>query len=149
MTTYWPMSWTWEIAGSSPPPLSLEWTFCPPLSQPEPFQGLHLERVMCDWDHLDGIHDWTAWTPLKKLLRFWRACEETHLSCGHKPHMQAPLLVKPITYQPGVGCLFRWSLCALRVCRPVCEPTITLISDLISKKFTFMIKSLFVEENFI
>lgn len=33
---------------------------------------------MCYWAHLDGVHVWTLWRPLYKLLRFWWVGREIH-----------------------------------------------------------------------
>lgn len=63
-------SWTWAIGGFLYPPLSLEFTFHPPFSQWEPFQGQSIERAMCYWDQLDSICDRTPLCTLYVLLRF-------------------------------------------------------------------------------
>lgn len=65
-------SWTQDMRGSSPSLLPLKCTFCSPFPELGPFQGCSLERIVCCWDHLDGINDWTQWRPLYKLLRFSR-----------------------------------------------------------------------------
>ena len=83
ITTGWPTSWTQAIKGSSPPPPSLECTFCPPFPQWKPFQGHNLKRVMCCWDHLDNMWDWTQLRFLYKLVRFWQTGVEIYSSCGY------------------------------------------------------------------
>lgn len=36
------------------------------------FQGCRLKRVMCRWDHLDGIQGWIQLKPPYKIIRFGR-----------------------------------------------------------------------------
>lgn len=45
--------------------------------------GCSLERAICPWNHLDGIHEWTQLRPLCQLLSFWQVSAEIYLSCRH------------------------------------------------------------------
>lgn len=71
----------WEVGGSSPSSLSLEWMFHPLFPQAEIFQMCSLERVRC-WDHLDDVHDWNKLRLLYKFVRFWCVCVQVYLSCS-------------------------------------------------------------------
>lgn len=55
----WPVSWTQKMRNFSLPPLSLECMLGLPFSQGSCFQEHSFERIMCCWDHLDCICDWT------------------------------------------------------------------------------------------
>lgn len=68
VTTSWPKSWTQATRGSSPTPLSWEYTFCPHSHTRSRFRGCSLQRATCCWDCLDG--DWPQLRPLRKLLLF-------------------------------------------------------------------------------
>lgn len=62
---------------------------------------------------------WNMWlNPVKfsiNTLRFSQVGAKIYSFCGAQdnPHMEVPLFIKPATYQPGVTCIFLWSLPAL------------------------------------
>ena len=58
-------SWTLTMERFSPPLLSLKCTSCPLFPQLEPYSRKDisfLKRETCNFDHLDGICDWTQFT---------------------------------------------------------------------------------------
>lgn len=88
------------------------------------FKKWSLERPMCYWNHLDWIYDWPPWRPLYKLLRFWWASEETsqystQYSSSCFPY---PLLIRSVSYQSAMACLFLCSLLNLHVWEQIWDP---------------------------
>ena len=76
------------------------------------------------WVVLHSMCDWTQLRPLWKLLIFGRwVWGSTCLAAQDKPCMQVTLLVKTVTYQPGMAFLFLPSLPALWVQGPVSDYT--------------------------
>lgn len=127
MIASWPKSWTWAIWGSSssPCPWNIEsahhshsWDY---------FKDLALkEQVICYWNHLDWIPDWSSIRPLYKLLRFWQVGAEIYLSSWPPKRSlicKVLLLIKTATYQSQVACLFLWPLLALQVWGPISDFT--------------------------
>lgn len=136
VTASWPKSRIWAINGFSPPtPTGPSMASHPPLPPDAPwnvhsvhcshsgshFQGCNLESVMCCWDYLDGLCDWTHKRSLYTLLRVqWQVWRSTPLAVAQdKFPMWFPCL--PAAYQSGAICVFLWSLPVLCVSGPLCE----------------------------
>ena len=76
------------------------------------FQGWSLERAMCCWGHLDGIHWWTQLMPLYELLRFQQEASAVYSFCScQRQALGVPLLMKPATWSGLPPSLSSWLLC--------------------------------------
>ena len=89
--------WTGHLQLEAPHSLPHPWNVastCLPLSQKLPEEH-SLEIIMCCWDHLDCIHDWTWLGILYKLLRLWQVGVEMYSSC----HSRKVSYVNSLAYQ--------------------------------------------------
>lgn len=113
MTSGWPGS---SIQEGSQKLLTLP--ELPPLfPQSEWFARTRCERVMCCWDHLGSICDWTQYRPLEMFKGFcWRRRDLPDL-CPHKTSLMCkfPHFAYEIQLLIWSGLLLFWSLLALCV----------------------------------
>ena len=78
----WPRSRTQVVGDSSSPNLCL--ACVSPLQSlfPKAVPRTQLGMLTGWWANMDSTGDWTPWGLLDKLLRFWSAGAEIHLSCA-------------------------------------------------------------------
>lgn len=98
------------------PSWSLECVTHLPRPRQSHFEDLSLQKAMCCWDYMEGVHNWTPLRPLCKQLRFWWPVWETSLLS------KSPCFLNPPPAMEWPACVFWspvplpwWEVCVLGV----------------------------------
>ena len=90
---WWPQRLTWAMGVSSSLSLSLECIFCPSFPQWRPFSRMRSWEIICRWDHLGSVLNWTQLGLLCKLLRFQWLRAKICLPYRHQKHLSMWILL--------------------------------------------------------